>query len=96
MSIDTNCNKAPEGWLQSDLAQIGWTFDGYNFVAPKPSAITAEEIRSDRDAKLLQSDWTQTEDAPVDKTAWKIYRQALRDITAQPGFPEAVIWPQRP
>ena len=56
----------------------------------------AEEIRKERDSKLTQSDWTQVADAPVDQTAWATYRQALRDIPEQAGFPTEVNWPTAP
>jgi hypothetical protein len=56
----------------------------------------ASAIRSERNEKLSASDWTQVADAPVDKAAWATYRQALRDITAQAGFPHNVIWPVKP
>lgn len=56
----------------------------------------AAEVRAERNAKLAQSDWTQVADAPVDKAAWATYRQALRDITVQPGFPWNVTWPDDP
>jgi hypothetical protein len=56
----------------------------------------AEAIRSQRTDKLKGSDWTQVADAPVDKAAWATYRQALRDITAQPGFPWDTQWPDAP
>jgi hypothetical protein len=56
----------------------------------------AAEIRTERDAKLTQSDWTQVADAPVDQAAWASYRQALRDIPAQEGFPREVVWPDSP
>ena len=55
-----------------------------------------EFIRSKRNTLLSSSDWTQVADAPVDKTAWATYRQELRDITAQAGFPTEVIWPVKP
>lgn len=55
-----------------------------------------EFIRSKRNALLSSSDWTQAADAPVDRTAWATYRQELRDITAQAGFPTEVIWPTKP
>jgi hypothetical protein len=55
-----------------------------------------EEVRSQRNALLSASDWTQVADAPVDKTAWAAYRQELRDITEQVGFPTEVIWPTKP
>lgn len=56
----------------------------------------AKSVREQRNAKLKDSDWTQVADAPVDKAAWAIYRQALRDISAQPGFPWDVQWPEMP
>lgn len=56
----------------------------------------AAEIRTERDAKLKESDWTQLVDAPVDKAAWAIYRQALRDIPQQDGFPHNITWPAEP
>lgn len=60
------------------------------------SEMKKNEIRSERYMKLLHSDWTQLPDAPVDKQAWATYRQALRDVTSQPGFPFDVIWPPAP
>lgn len=56
----------------------------------------AWQVRQDRDLKLTASDWTQVADAPVDKAAWATYRQALRDIPTQAGFPSAVVWPVVP
>ena len=56
----------------------------------------AAAIRTQRDAKLTSSDWTQVADAPVDKTAWATYRQALRDVPTQTGFPWEVTWPTTP
>ena len=53
-------------------------------------------IRADRDKKLRESDWTQLADAPADKAAWATYRQALRDVPAQAGFPWDVKWPEQP
>jgi len=56
----------------------------------------ADEVRTQRDALLSQSDWTQVPDAPVDQSAWAEYRQALRDVPEQAGFPQEVVWPQIP
>ena len=53
-------------------------------------------VRGYRDRLLTASDWTQVADAPVDKTAWATYRQALRDVTSQAGFPWEVVWPEQP
>lgn len=57
---------------------------------------TADEIRAQRNALLAACDWTQLADAPVDDLAWATYRQALRDIPAQAGFPANVVWPVAP
>lgn len=35
-------------------------------------------------------------DAPVNSLAWAVYRQALRDLTKQDGFPWSVVWPDMP
>jgi hypothetical protein len=56
----------------------------------------AKSIREERSTKLAESDWTQVADAPVDKAVWATYRQALRDITAQSGFPWTITWPDAP
>lgn len=56
----------------------------------------AISYRNYRNKLLTDSDWTQVADAPVDKQAWAIYRQALRDITNQPGFPTEITWPTKP
>lgn len=53
--------------------------------------------KRNRDEKLSASDWTQLPDVPlVTKEAWATYRQALRDITKQPGFPLDIQWPTQP
>jgi hypothetical protein len=85
-----------DNWIQSDDAQIGWGYDGTTFT-PSPEPLpTAEEIRAERDRLLKASDWTQVADAPVDQAAWAAYRQALRDVPQQEGFPENVVWPIKP
>ncbi len=56
----------------------------------------AKSVRQTRGDKLKDSDWTQVSDAPVDKAAWAIYRQALRDVTGQQGFPWTIQWPEMP
>ena len=56
----------------------------------------AKSVRTSRNDKLKECDWTQITDATVDKTAWATYRQALRDITKQIGFPWTIIWPKTP
>jgi len=52
-------------------------------------------IRLQRTALLQETDWMALNDSTL-STEWKMYRQALRDITAQEGFPCSVEWPEKP
>jgi len=52
--------------------------------------------REQRDLLLQQSDWTQVTDAPVNAASWATYRQALRDVPLQSGFPDSIAWPIKP
>ena len=56
----------------------------------------AKSVRNSRTEKLKDSDWTQIADSTADKAVWATYRQALRDITAQAGFPWTIDWPEQP
>jgi hypothetical protein len=54
----------------------------------------ATEVRAERSAKLAATDWTQGADTPqATKDKYAPYRQALRDVPAQAGFPNTVVWP---
>lgn len=59
-------------------------------------SIEKAKIRIERNNLLSASDWTQLSDSTTDKTAWATYRQALRDITTQAGFPVNIEWPVKP
>jgi hypothetical protein len=85
-----------DNWIPSDEAEIGWSYDGQTFTPPPAPAPTADEIRAERNALLTASDWTQVADAFVDQAAWAAYRQGLRDIPQQAGFPHDVVWPEQP
>lgn len=56
------------------------------------------EVRSERNARLTASDWTQLTDVAgtVDQNSWTAYRTALRNVTSQTGFPWQVQWPIEP
>jgi len=56
----------------------------------------ANQVRAERDRLLTASDWTQVADAPVVSLEWQPYRQALRDVPQQSGFPDSVEWPTPP
>lgn len=78
-------------WVQ------GW--DVVDLTAEEITELTdtkAAEARAERNRLIAESDWTQVADAPVDKAAWAEYRQALRDISKQAGFPINTLWPIQP
>ncbi len=51
-------------------------------------------VRAERDRLLAETDWTQAADIPqATKDKWAPYRQALRDVPDQQGFPFEVVWP---
>lgn len=65
-------------------------------VAP---VATEAEVRTKRDSLLSETDYTQMWDSPLteeSKTAFCLYRQGLRDVTIQAGFPTQVMWPEMP
>ena len=61
--------------------------------------VKGNEVRAERNRLLAECDWTQLADVVLTdeaKAAWAAYRQALRDITAQEGFPDSVTYPTKP
>lgn len=82
--------------------QNGRWVTSHTVVALNPQEISerafvlAAQVRSERNQKLADSDWTQVLDSQVDRTDWARYRQDLRDITNQQNFPWAVEWPVAP
>ena len=78
-------------------ADIEVNFDKWlKFAKDKEYDVIGDEIRAERNHLLSLCDWTQNADSPLDsdqKSAWAAYRQALRDVPEQQGFPYDVIWP---
>jgi Phage tail assembly chaperone protein len=71
-------------------------FHNFNYESKK-LVVDEYQIRSYRSQLLSESDWTQMQDVQLEtKQAWATYRQALRDVTDQPGYPFNVIWPTPP
>ncbi len=77
--------------------------DGETTAAEQEAAYKAQKdaeqaanIRRQRTEMLNDCDWTQIADSTADKATWATYRQALRDITAQAGFPWEITWPTQP
>ena len=91
-----------QGWVACpEEAGPGWLYDGTTF-SPNiegEQVRLADRYRAQRDAMLISCDWTQLADVPLAderRAAWAQYRQALRDITSQPGFPWSIEWPVQP
>lgn len=56
-------------------------------------------IRTERDARIAKTDWTQLPDSPLNSEqieAYKAYRQALRDIPQSQPSPREITWPSPP
>lgn len=73
----------------------------YQIVENPPVSIgvLAENVRSERDRRLAETDWYMMPDYPADPETLEVvksYRKALRDITLQSGFPRDVEWPVVP
>lgn len=64
-------------------------------IAERTTA-TANNARLERNQLLINCDWTQLPDAPVNANVWATYRQELRDITKQLDFPWSIDWPEIP
>jgi hypothetical protein len=59
----------------------------------------AANIRAQRDIKLAETDWIVIKNLELNANipgAWEVYRQALRDVPAQSGFPWTITWPNQP
>jgi hypothetical protein len=84
------------------IAGPQYVFDGVQVnrvftVEAIPDEEVAGQVRAARNEKLAATDWTQGKDIPDNvSSAWATYRQALRDITVQAGFPWGVQWPTQP
>lgn len=79
--------------------QPGMLYDGAVFSAAPaaPTVDPAESVRLERQRLLNISDWTQLADVPAEtQEKWRKYRQALRDVPEQSGFPDNVKWPKEP
>lgn len=80
----------------------GWVLrTGGKPALPEPDyeGEEAARVRQERNKLLAESDWTQLIDSPFSNDSngvWQAYRQALRDVPNQEGFPFDIEWPQKP
>ena len=59
----------------------------------------AKAVRADRDKRIAETDWIVIKNLELNQNVlgiWEVYRQALRDVPAQPGFPHEITWPVKP
>jgi len=86
--------RPPDGLWRARFVEGAWVEAG---EPPKPCGeVLAVQMRARRDELLKGTDWTQLVDAPIaykEKKAMCRYRQALRDVPQQSGFPFEVAWP---
>lgn len=64
-----------------------------------PTPLTDDAARARRNRELADSDWTALVDAPLtqaERDVWMEYRQLLRDVPQQSGFPDSIVWPISP
>jgi len=81
--------------IPADVVEISQE-EMLELTKPTPEQIETA-VRAKRAALLASCDWTQLGDVPeVTREKWAGYRQALRDMTKQKGFPGAVGWPVPP
>lgn len=88
--MDTEPTKVGDEW------RIGYSVRDKTLEEMEEESSVA---RIRRDSLLKDSDWTHVTDSVLtdsQKVAWAIYRQALRDITNQAGFPYEITWPTKP
>ena len=86
--VVVNIPTKPDYECHFDFITKQWVLDYDNQAAV---------IKNRRNRLLLSSDWTQLADVPItNKDAWSQYRQALRDIPEQSGYPTSVVWPTSP
>jgi hypothetical protein len=87
-----------------EFAEIGMSVDGNNNLSgddltkanEMKDAAKEAEVREERNRRLAEQDYYMLADAPFSEEAVAeiaAYRQALRDITSQEGFPYNVVWP---
>lgn len=94
-----NIELTEEEWQQA-LSKNYKVIEGKHTYSPfiqNPEDLL-ENVRVTRNALLTETDWTQVEDSPLSeekKTAWKNYRQELRDMTDFDDL-STIVWPTQP
>ena len=103
LATEINHGTPEEPDIETVLSGVTMPYTDSNYAIAQAEAwqgeVTVEEIRAQRDKLLADTDWTQTLDAPIDaatRESMRTYRQALRDVPQQDGFPADIQWPELP
>lgn len=91
-SFDANTQQVIDGSFEQD-AEGAWSYT-YS-VTNLPEQEAAHNVRNERDKRLSETDYLALSDNTL-TSAMRTYRQSLRDITDQSGFPFSVTWPTKP
>lgn len=83
VAVATQITKVDSVWVQ------GWKVENL------PLEDAGRNVRYQRNSLLSQTDWMALSDNTM-TPEWAAYRQALRDVSSQVGFPYSVIWPVKP
>ena len=80
-----------------DIPAATYMFSTFDYGTRSWKITNTALIVSERNRLLAQSDWSQLPDVAMStKSQWIAYRQALRDLTAQPEYPANIVWPTPP
>lgn len=96
VKIDFDLEDAPNQYSKFRLDTMSWVDTG---TAEQKLKDQIKLVLQQRERLLVKSDWTALLDVPLTnekKQEWSIYRQQLRDITSQPGYPFEIQWPKQP
>lgn len=95
MTLDAAAATGAVEIVQIPCPALPMLVEGYNEVDDG----MADAVRIERDRRLAATDWRVIKAVETNTplaSDWETYRQALRDVPSQPGFPETVTWPVEP
>ena len=94
-----NCNQVDPTFVDNQWVMTWLVTPATPEQIAERTEAKANEVRQRRNELLADCDWTQLPDAPLDadaKLAWQLYRETLRMVPEQAGFPWNVEWPPLP
>lgn len=96
---DVTYDPMTQNKVEGQFVQVDGQWTLFMVAENKPQEEVEKRIRSKRDDLLQDTDWLIIKAAETGSQApdvWQVYRQALRDVTGQAGFPFEVVWPTKP